>query len=98
VLAADSRQPKVQVIPQANEFDALRCEFGQRVDQVLQGPRKAIDLPDQGRKLGRPRVTVDASQIASLRALGRSWAQIKEEVGISKRTAQRALIGLPKIG
>jgi hypothetical protein len=40
---------------------------------------------------------VDASRIASLRAQGRSWAQIRDETGVTKGTAQRALVGLPKI-
>jgi Resolvase, N terminal domain len=51
----------------------------------------------KGRRLGRPRVIVDASRIASLRAQGRSWAEIKEAIGVSKGTAQRAVVGLPKI-
>ena len=50
----------------------------------------------RGRRLGRPRVTVDASRIASLRAQGRSWAEISREVGVGKGTAQRAIQGLPK--
>jgi len=37
-------------------------------------------------------VIVDASKIASLRALGCSWAQITDEIGVSKGTAQRALV------
>ena len=51
----------------------------------------------KGRRLGRPRVIVDASQIASLRAQVRSWSQIKDEIGVSKGTAQKAVVGLPKI-
>ncbi|HEY6767748.1 MAG TPA: hypothetical protein VI386_23595, partial [Candidatus Sulfotelmatobacter sp.] len=51
----------------------------------------------KGRQLERPRVMVDAPKIASLRAQGRSWSQIKDEIGVSKGTAQRAVIGLPKI-
>jgi DNA invertase Pin-like site-specific DNA recombinase len=51
----------------------------------------------KGKKLGRPRVTVDAARIASLRAAGASWQDICEETGLSKGTAQRAISGLPKI-
>ncbi len=51
----------------------------------------------KGRRLGRPRVIVDASRIASLRARGNSWSQIQAELGVSKGTAQRAFAGLPKI-
>ena len=50
----------------------------------------------KGKRLGRPRVVVNAPQIASLREQGRSWAQISTEMGISKGTAQRAVQSLPK--
>jgi DNA invertase Pin-like site-specific DNA recombinase len=50
----------------------------------------------QGKRLGRPRVTVDAATIGRLRAQGRSWREITGETGVSKGTAQRALCGLPK--
>src|SRR6266571_7364137 len=39
---------------------------------------------------------VDALRIVFLRHRGRSWAQIKDDTGISKGTAQRAMAGLPK--
>ncbi len=51
----------------------------------------------KGKRLGRPRVTVDAAKIANLRAQGHSWREITGETRISKGTAQRALSGLPKI-
>jgi DNA invertase Pin-like site-specific DNA recombinase len=50
----------------------------------------------RGKRLGRPRVGVDGSRIASLRKAGRSWAAICEETGVSKGTAQRAFLNLPK--
>jgi len=50
----------------------------------------------RGRQLGRPRIVVDASRVASLRAQGRSWAAISAELGIGKGTAQRACHSLPK--
>ena len=50
----------------------------------------------RGRQLGRPRIVVDASRVASLRAQGRSWAAISAELGIGRGTAQRACAGLPK--
>src|SRR5713101_3671160 len=50
----------------------------------------------KGKRIGRPKVAVDALRIASLRRQGRSWAQIKAETGISKGTAQRAMAGMPK--
>ncbi len=49
----------------------------------------------KGKRLGRPRVTVDAAKIANLRAQGHSWREITAETGVSKGT-QRSLSGLPK--
>jgi DNA invertase Pin-like site-specific DNA recombinase len=49
----------------------------------------------KGKTLGRPRVAVEASRVALLRQQGRSWAEITQETGISKGTAQRAVAGLP---
>ena len=51
----------------------------------------------KGKRLGRPRVLVDAGEIASLRAQGRSWAEIVAETGLGKGTVQRAFAALPKI-
>ena len=48
------------------------------------------------RRLGRPSVVVDRPRIACLRAQGRSWAEICKEFGVTKGTAQRAVLGLPK--
>ena len=50
----------------------------------------------KGKKLGRPRVAVDAARIARLRRAGASWSAICRELGISKGTAQRAIQSLPK--
>ena len=50
----------------------------------------------KGKRLGRPRVVVDAVRIAVLRAHGRSWREITAEMAISKGSAQRAFCGLPK--
>jgi putative DNA-invertase from lambdoid prophage Rac len=50
----------------------------------------------KGKRVGRPRVAVDALRIASLRGQGRSWSQITSETGVSKGTAQRAIASLPK--
>ncbi len=64
-------------------------------ERVRAGLRNA---KNKGKRLGRPRVVVDSFRIATLRAQGCSWAQIKDKVGVSKGTAQRAFAGLPKIG
>jgi DNA invertase Pin-like site-specific DNA recombinase len=50
----------------------------------------------QGKRLGRPRVVVDSPRIAGLRKEGRSWAEICASLGVSKGTAQRAALSLPK--
>ncbi|MDA2937129.1 recombinase family protein [Acidobacteria bacterium AH-259-A15] len=62
-------------------------------ERVKSGLRRA---KENGKRLGRPRVIVDAGRIASLRAQGRSWAEISEELGVGKGTAQRAFYSLPK--
>ncbi len=50
----------------------------------------------QGKVIGRPKVSVDASQIALLRASGQSWAQIREATGVSQGSARRAVASLAK--
>ena len=50
----------------------------------------------KGKRLGRPKVAVDASRIARLRAQGNSWKAICEELGVGMGTAQRAVQSLPK--
>jgi DNA invertase Pin-like site-specific DNA recombinase len=43
----------------------------------------------KGKRLGRPRVIVDATKIASLRSAGASWRTISEELGIGVATCFR---------
>ena len=50
----------------------------------------------KGKRLGRPRVAVDASRIAALRSQGHSWSAIRRETGIAKGTVQRAFYSLPQ--
>jgi DNA invertase Pin-like site-specific DNA recombinase len=50
----------------------------------------------KGKRVGRPRVAVDALRIASLRREGYSWSQITAKTGVTKGTAQRAAASLPK--
>jgi DNA invertase Pin-like site-specific DNA recombinase len=87
-LSTPSGRLMMQLLGAMAEFE--RALIQERVRAGLRNARA------KGRRLGRPRVVVNASQIASLRAQGRSWAQIKDETGASKGTAQRALVGLPK--
>jgi DNA invertase Pin-like site-specific DNA recombinase len=44
----------------------------------------------KGKRLGRPRVAVDPTKIAALRAQGHSWGTICRETGWGKGTVQRA--------
>src|SRR5271154_1274939 len=67
-----------------------RCLIAERVKAGLRNARS------KGKRLGRPRVAVDAARIADLRAHGRSWREITTELAISKETAQRAFCSLPK--
>jgi len=50
----------------------------------------------RGKHLGRPRVAVDASRVAVLRAQGQSWTSISEKLGIGAGTARRAAQSLAK--
>ena len=45
----------------------------------------------RGKRLGRPRTSVDAEKIAQRRASGASWRAIWQEMGIGTGTAVRAL-------
>lgn len=75
--------------------------YGKIERHLLRTSRDGASLPPnyveaKGKHLGRPRVIVDARKIAALRKDGASWATICRETGLSKGTAQRALLGLPK--
>jgi len=87
-LSTPSGRLMFQIIGAMAEFERALIQ-----ERVRAGLRNA---QAKGRRLGRPRVVVDALRIASLRAQGRSWAQITAEVGTSKGTAQRAVASLPK--
>jgi len=50
----------------------------------------------KGKRLGRPRVAVDAAKIARLRAQGRSWPQIAQQLGMGLGTVYRAAQRLSK--
>jgi DNA invertase Pin-like site-specific DNA recombinase len=50
----------------------------------------------RGKRLGRPRAVVDVEKISALRRSGASWATVCRQTGLSKGTAQRALLSLPK--
>jgi DNA invertase Pin-like site-specific DNA recombinase len=88
-LSTPSGRLMFQIIGAMAEFE--RALIQERVRAGLRNARA------KGRRLGRPRIIVDASRVATLRARGNSWSQIQAELGVSKGTAQRAFAGLPKI-
>src|SRR5882724_4271720 len=81
-LSTPSGRLMFQIIGAMAEFE--RALIQERVRAGLRNARA------KGRRLGRPRVIVDASRIATLRARGDSWSQIQAQLGVSKGTAQRA--------
>src|SRR5450759_151153 len=83
-LSTPSGRLMFQIIGAMAEFE--RSLIQERVRAGLRNARA------KGKRLGRPRVIVDASRVASLRAQGRSWSQITDEIGVSKGTAQRAVV------
>jgi DNA invertase Pin-like site-specific DNA recombinase len=60
-----------------------RVRISQRVKAGLETTRA------KGKRLGRPRVAVDAARIAVLRAQGQSWRAIASELGASERSVRR---------
>jgi DNA invertase Pin-like site-specific DNA recombinase len=51
----------------------------------------------KGKTLGRPRVAVDAAEVARLRASGASWPEIARQLGVSVGTVYQAARSLSKI-
>ena len=87
-LSTPSGRLMFQLLGAMAEFE--RALIQERVRAGIRNARA------KGKRLGRPRVIVDASRIVDLRAQGRSWAQIRAELGVSKGTAQRAFAARPK--
>ncbi len=88
-LSTPSGRLMFQIIGAMAEFE--RSLIQERVRAGLRNARA------KGRRLGRPRVAVDASKIAVLRSQGHSWCMIDRETGIAKGTAQRAFYSLPQV-
>jgi DNA invertase Pin-like site-specific DNA recombinase len=87
-LSTPSGRLMFQVIGAMSEFE--RSLIQERVRAGLRNARA------RGVRLGRPRTSVDAAQIARLRASGASWREISDELGIGVGTACRAFQTLPK--
>jgi DNA invertase Pin-like site-specific DNA recombinase len=45
----------------------------------------------KGKQVGRPRVSLDSSEIARLRTEGLSWLKISEKLGVGEGTVRRAI-------
>jgi DNA invertase Pin-like site-specific DNA recombinase len=58
------------------------------VERVRAGLRNAVR---KGKRLGRPRVKMDAARIATLRAQGRSMREIAAELGVSAGLVHKSL-------
>jgi DNA invertase Pin-like site-specific DNA recombinase len=56
------------------------------VERVKAGLRNA---KAKGKRIGRPKVSVDANRVAVLRQAGRSWSEISKQTGWTKGTVQR---------
>lgn len=78
-----------QIIGAMAEFE--RSLIQERVRSGLRNARA------KGKRLGRPRVIVDAARIAGLRAQGLSWPKIARELGLSVGTVYRVGSSLSKI-
>ena len=64
-----------------------RIRLSERTKAGLERARK------QGKTLGRPKASADASEIRAMRARGLSWGAIGRQTGLARATCQRALQG-----
>jgi DNA invertase Pin-like site-specific DNA recombinase len=87
-LSTPSGRLMFQVIGAMSEFEKSLI-----IERVRAGLRNAVA---RGVRLGRPKRTVDAVQIASLRASGASWREISQQLGVGVGTVCRAFQSLPK--
>src|ERR1022692_161518 len=87
-LSTPSGRLMFQIIGAMAEFERSLIQ-----ERVRAGLRNA---QARGVRLGRPCTSVDAAQIARLRASGSSWREISEQMGIGVGTACRAFQSLPK--
>ncbi len=87
-LSTPSGRLMFQIIGAMAEFE--RALIQERVRAGIRNARA------KGTRVGRPRVFVDVTRIAALRAQGFSWSRIVSEMRIGKGTAQRALTALAR--
>lgn len=77
-----------QVLSAFAEFE--RDSIRERVRSGLRNARA------KGKRLGRPKVFVDRSRIATLRSQGRSWAKIADDLGLGEGTVRRTALASAK--
>jgi DNA invertase Pin-like site-specific DNA recombinase len=82
-LGTPSGRLMFQIIAAMAEFERALIQ-----ERVRAGLRNA---KQKGKRLGRPRVIVDAARIVSLRASGASWRTISEELGVGIGTLYKAV-------
>jgi DNA invertase Pin-like site-specific DNA recombinase len=82
-LSTPSGRLMFQIIGAMGEFE--RSLIQERVRSGLRNARA------KGKRLGRPRVLVNPSKVAALRAEGLSWEKVAARLGIGVGTACRAL-------
>ena len=82
-LGTPSGRLMFQIIAAMAEFELALIQ-----ERVRAGLRNA---KQKGKRLGRPRVIVDAARIVSLRASGASWRTISEELGVGIGTLYKAV-------
>jgi DNA invertase Pin-like site-specific DNA recombinase len=90
--------------PQGKLFFHITAAFAEYERDVIRMRVKAglDNARAQGKKLGRPRVPVDAYLVAELRQNGHgqgrglSWKEISQKLGVGSGTARRALLSLAK--
>jgi DNA invertase Pin-like site-specific DNA recombinase len=81
-LSTPSGRLMFQIIGAMAEFE--RALIQERVKAGLQNARR------NGKRLGRPRLVMDAAKIASLRSAGASWTTVARQVGHTVAACRRA--------
>lgn len=87
---ADAKTAAMSVTHARKTAEFERALIQERVRAGLRNARA------KGKRLGRPRVRVDAAKVAALRAAGVPWQSIADQLGIGVGTACRAFEGLSK--
>ena len=82
-LGTPSGRLMFQIIAAMSEFERTLIQ-----ERVRAGLRNA---KQKGKKLGRPRVTVDVDRVAALRRSGTSWKTISQKLGVGVGTLYKAM-------